>query len=64
MTSIFVLTTYEYSTYSYSGLEPNDHIHFASRAGAEAYAEDHKLTVTHNPTESHHASIDEEKLHP
>lgn len=63
MTNIFVLTTYAYSTYSYSGLEPDDHLHFASKGGAENYAKENGLTVTHNPTTDKHASIEESVLY-
>lgn len=62
MSQIFVLDTYEYDTYSYSGLSVYKSYYFTSRKGAEDFASENGYTVTHNVTSNKHATIEAEEL--
>lgn len=49
MNKVFVLTTYEYSCYSYSGLVENGINIFSTKENAENYAKDCNLRITCDP---------------
>ena len=62
MSQIFVLDTYEYDTYSFSGLSVNQSYYFTSREGAEKFASENGYIITHNVTSNKHATIEAEEL--
>ena len=63
MVTVYLLTKYTYSSYSYSGVEPSDIRVFASLSGAEKYAEEQGLIVTEYPEKDNHCTIEGEQVY-
>ena len=59
---LYILTTYEYDTYSYSGVSEREHHVHATEGGALAHAKELGLTVAEYSESDRVATIDKDKL--
>lgn len=55
---VFIITTFEYSCYSYDGLRECDLIVFSSKERALKYAKENKLKITTDPDTTDHCTLE------
>lgn len=55
---VYMLTLYEYNTFSYNGIHMREIMLFSSQKGAERYAKDAGLIVREYAEEDNHCTIE------
>jgi hypothetical protein len=63
MNKIYILSKYEYNTYSYDGLIVGEETFYKSLEGAEAAARNNGFVLVANATSDKHATISEARLY-
>tara|TARA_R110002012_G_scaffold49804_4_gene128827 strand:- start:13760 stop:13948 length:189 start_codon:yes stop_codon:yes gene_type:complete len=55
---VFIITTFEYSCYSYDGLKETDLAVFSTKEKAIAYTKENNLTITGDPDTTNHCTLE------
>ncbi len=55
---IYRVQTYNYSTYSYSGIEPNEDFFFTSEEKALKFISDNKYKLVNNPDRDNEVTLE------